>query len=365
MANEGTAYAVYLPEGGRVTLDVSAAGGRVEARWFDPRKRGFRQAARVTEAAAREARCAGRGARMGGARGAGGQGEESVSGARAIEAAGAGAADGILIETPENVDFTFAPAGVGVRALAYIIDLVVRYTPVLVVVMVFSLVGDVTQLERLGAWGTAAAFMLLFFVQWAYFVLFEYFWNGRTPGKRAMGIRVVLDGGYPITFVASAVRNLMRVVDSMPLFYGVGIISAFVSRREKRLGDFAGGTLVVREEPFDIEYLSVIEEHSRPSDSGETTRHVPLSAQEIDLITRFLERRRTLDDATSRAIAEAHRRQHRAARPRRLRRARQRVVGRRVSRSTSRRPWPWPAGTQARAGTSGSTASSSSARPPG
>jgi len=211
--------------------------------------------------------------------------------------------DGVLIETPENVAFTFAPAGIGARALAYLIDLVVRGTPFLVLAIVLSLTDTLLDIIHLGHVGIAISTLAFFGIQWLYYLLFEYFWQGRTPGKRAMGIRVVMDGGYPLTFTAAAVRNLMRLADFLPLLYALGIVSAFVSRRSKRLGDFAAGTLVVREEAFDIKYLAVIEQASAPASETASAR-APLSPQEIDLVTKFIQRQRTFDDVTRYNLAE-------------------------------------------------------------
>jgi uncharacterized membrane protein SpoIIM required for sporulation/uncharacterized RDD family membrane protein YckC len=211
--------------------------------------------------------------------------------------------DGVLIETPENVAFTFTPAGIGARALAYLLDIVVRGTPFLVIVIVLSLTDTLLDIIHLGHVAIAFVTLGFFGIQWLYYLLFEYFWQGRTPGKRALGIRVVMDGGYPLTFVAAAVRNLMRFADFLPVLYAVGIVSTFVSRRSKRLGDFAAGTLVVREEPFDIRYLSVIEEASAPASETASAR-APLSPQEIDLITKFIQRQKSFDDVTRYALAE-------------------------------------------------------------
>ncbi|MCD6405242.1 MAG: stage II sporulation protein M [Planctomycetes bacterium] len=202
--------------------------------------------------------------------------------------------DLILIETPENVRFTFRAAGVGVRALAYLIDLVFRMLPVLAIAIILSLTGGL--LDILGAASIVQALCVIgvFLMQWGYYVLFETLWNGRTPGKRYIGIRVVMDGGYPVTFTASAVRNLVRILDALPGLYAFGVLSSFISRHGKRLGDFAAGTIVVKEEPFDIRYLSVIENASAPSPAT-TAAAVRLSPAEVDLVARYLQRQDNFD----------------------------------------------------------------------
>ena len=104
------------------------------------------------------------------------------------------------------------------------------------------------------AGSASALFTIVFFlVFFGYDVLFEVRSRGRTLGKRWTGLRVVRTGGQPVTFVPSCVRNVMRLVDILPAFYGIGMLSIFVTGRNQRLGDLAAGTLVVRERPGGVE----------------------------------------------------------------------------------------------------------------
>ena len=94
---------------------------------------------------------------------------------------------------------------------------------------------------------------LWFLVFWGYFVLFEALWNGRTPGKRRLGIRAVMDTGHSITFAAAVIRNLSRLVDVQPLpSYFVGLLFVFFHGQNKRLGDIVAGTIVVRDRAQDV-----------------------------------------------------------------------------------------------------------------
>ena len=95
--------------------------------------------------------------------------------------------------------------------------------------------------------GIALVVLLVFAIGWGYFIFFELIWNGQTPGKRAVGIRVLTVRGEPVTLVHSLVRNLLRLIDALPSAYMVGIISILVTSRSQRLGDLAAGTIVVRE----------------------------------------------------------------------------------------------------------------------
>ncbi len=157
------------------------------------------------------------------------------------------------IETPEQVVFSYTVAGIGSRAVAALIDYML--CALLVAAISLGAVSFFGALRIAGSapWVLAILILLVFGVFWGYYVLFEGLWDGQTPGKRRVGLRVVRDGGYSITFGASAVRNIVRVIDLQPgALYGVGMLSAVFSASGKRLGDYAAGTLVVRERAISI-----------------------------------------------------------------------------------------------------------------
>ena len=97
------------------------------------------------------------------------------------------------------------------------------------------------------SWGVGIFLLIVFLLFWGYFALFEAFGNGRTLGKRVAKIRVIHQSGRGINFVEALARNLVRFIDYLPGFYGVGVVAMFMSRRSQRLGDMVAGTLVVRE----------------------------------------------------------------------------------------------------------------------
>jgi uncharacterized RDD family membrane protein YckC len=144
------------------------------------------------------------------------------------------------LETPEGALLPLTPAGFGVRVLAQALDILIRYGIVVVIFIVLSLRGRM---------GTGIALILAFLLEWFYPVYFEVARQGRTPGKKWMGIRVVNDDGTPITFGPSLLRNLLRFVDFLPLFYLTGIIASLCNRQFKRLGDLAAGSMVIYEAP--------------------------------------------------------------------------------------------------------------------
>ncbi len=145
--------------------------------------------------------------------------------------------------TPEKVPFTYRVAGMGSRFLAWLIDVLVMGMLLFAGVWMFAAL----DLGREGL-GTAINFLWAFAVQWGYFLFFEWLWQGQTPGKRIVGLRVIQLRGTAITFVQSAVRNLVRTADSMPIGNLVGFLVAMTNRESRRLGDLAAGTLVIHVE---------------------------------------------------------------------------------------------------------------------
>jgi len=126
----------------------------------------------------------------------------------------------------------------------------------------------------------------MFMVYFGYFIVFEWRWAGRTPGKRLLGIRVVRDGGFPLDFTSAVIRNLVRILEAGFGFYAVSALSTLLSPLNRRLGDMAAGTIVVRDSRFERERLRSWE--TRPAEAHD------LSESERDLIRRYVERRTSL-----------------------------------------------------------------------
>lgn len=160
--------------------------------------------------------------------------------------------DKLTIETPEQTALEFAVAGIGSRFLALAIDTLIQMLVGFVVGLGGSMAIGFTSaaFPRASLWGFAILVLFFFVLYFGYFALFEIIWNGQTPGKRKAGIRVIKDSGRPLTPAESIGRNLMRIVDWLPAFYAVGIVSAIFTRENKRLGDLIAGSLVVRESSF-------------------------------------------------------------------------------------------------------------------
>jgi uncharacterized RDD family membrane protein YckC len=160
-----------------------------------------------------------------------------------------GFADQLNIDTPEQVELEFAVAGIGSRFVAVLLDHLIQVgiLVLLAFVSAFLFGAIANRINIMGKWFIAAFIALDFLVIWGYFTLFEAFWNGQTPGKHAMKLRVIKDSGRQVTFFEALSRNLLRFVDYMPALYLVGVITMLCTKRNQRLGDLAAGTIVVHE----------------------------------------------------------------------------------------------------------------------
>jgi uncharacterized RDD family membrane protein YckC len=163
------------------------------------------------------------------------------------------------IETPENVSYGYDVAGIGSRFIGALIDTFIIFLflgaiDFMLFVVILTAGGErifESGLEADIGWIAGALvglFVLLqFIIFWGYYMVFELVWNGQSPGKRAAKTRVVRMDGDPPGFIDVAVRNLVRIVDFLPTAYGIGLVTMFTNGQARRLGDFAAGTLVVRE----------------------------------------------------------------------------------------------------------------------
>jgi uncharacterized RDD family membrane protein YckC len=195
-------------------------------------------------------------------------------------------ADRVEIVTPEGVDLTLELAGLGSRFTGEIVDSFVKGALIGLLAIVFFAIG--------GGVG-AAVFTAVTFVIWFFYdVLFEVLAGGQTPGKRAVGIRVIRTGGQPIGFGASAVRNLVRIVDGPGTGYIAGVIAIVASKRNQRLGDMAAGTLVARDAraPASAPYAAAPPPAMPPPDNWDVSA---ITSEEIAAVRHYLERRWTLE----------------------------------------------------------------------
>ena len=168
----------------------------------------------------------------------------------------------LIIETPERVPLAFALASIGNRFLAVAIDHFIQYFTIFVVTWTFLSISGIGEaidndggayslLQEMPKWTIALMIIVLFLIFAGYFVFFEWLWNGQTPGKRLLKLRVIREDGRPITLWEAMARNLLRIFDTFPGFvlpvYSIGLITIFMSRRDQRIGDMFSGTVVIRE----------------------------------------------------------------------------------------------------------------------
>jgi uncharacterized RDD family membrane protein YckC len=159
--------------------------------------------------------------------------------------------DILRIDTPENVTFDYEVAGIGSRFLAALVDTVLLVLLQVIVLGTLIFIGlrrqDLFSLDDGPTWILAVLSLIAFVFFWGYYIFFEILWNGQTPGKRWVGLRVIRLDGTPVTTAEVVIRNLVRTIDLLPAAYGVGVISMFVNQNSRRLGDLAAGTVVVHE----------------------------------------------------------------------------------------------------------------------
>jgi len=219
----------------------------------------------------------------------------------------------VSVRTPESIAFYYELAGLGSRFLAVAIDIVIQ--SIVAVVFVLLAMWATPGAQALGKMlhldaSTSAAVVLaiaiigLFLLQVGYFVVFELLWNGQTPGKRLIGIRVVRDGGYPVAFMDSTIRNLIRVVE-FALAYVPSIVSALLSSENKRLGDLAAGTIVVRDRAFEVADPATWMRGDGVAESGPDalTGIDGISEDEFELVDRYASRSHMLDNRSAQETA--------------------------------------------------------------
>ncbi len=206
------------------------------------------------------------------------------------------------ISTPENVDLHLELAGLGNRILAGLIDQTICI--VLIVIMALAAWGAFTLVSMGGMpshiKGIAYGFIIMvlifgsFIVHFGYHMFFEGTWHGQTPGKRIAQIRVIEQNGQPVTWPAVIIRNLVRVIDTG--FILIGVLSIMIDNNERRFGDLAAGTVVVRERASELLATSKDDlalENAKPTEA-ELLDIGRITPQEYEILVSFLKRRQTM-----------------------------------------------------------------------
>ena len=202
--------------------------------------------------------------------------------------------DRISIPTPEGVELELVLAGLGSRLVATLVDFLAKAG----ILLALWIIAGAVDGDSGGGFLVAVIIIGSFLVWSGYDLAFETLASGRTPGKRAAGLRVVRLGGEPVGFMASAVRNLLRLIDMQPgILYAVGAVTILFSRRNQRLGDLAAGTLVVRERRAPLPAPRPPVTDFAVADRYAAWDVSSVTSFELVTVRRFLDRRWQLDPA--------------------------------------------------------------------
>lgn len=195
----------------------------------------------------------------------------------------------LRVRTPEGADLVLPLAGPLPRAAAWLLDMLIRIGLYMLLAFALAFLGDT---------GTGLLLIAVFALEWFYPVLFEAFWHGQTPGKRALGIAVVHANGTPLSFNGSLIRNLLRAADIFPFAYLTGLIAMLCSSRFQRLGDMAADSLVVHVESRDRQALPPL------SAVANIAPDWPLTLADQQTLIAFAERASSLTPGRRRELAQ-------------------------------------------------------------
>ena len=212
------------------------------------------------------------------------------------------------LELPEEIDLQVELANVGSRTLAILFDLSLGG----LVLFIFYALSLLLGRNMVDDWLTkfsantfeAVLILLTFGFQWGYFNFFEWLWNGQTPGKRLLHIRVIKMDGSPVSGVDVLLRNLSRPIDTLGPMALVGLLMIFVSRKAQRLGDLMARTLVIHETKIDWSIFDQLEQTSEPG-ARSVAPIVRLNSAQWELLHRYLNRREELHRDSRARLAQS------------------------------------------------------------
>lgn len=194
------------------------------------------------------------------------------------------------INIPEGISLSLSPAGIVPRTLAWFLDLLIRGAIGLILII------TLVSMDALS--GLGVTLIILFLLEWFYPVWFEVYRRGQTPGKRLLGIYVAHADASPISFGASMIRNLLRVVDFMPFMYGFGLVSMLSSKKFQRLGDLAANTVVLHQAQ------AASFQHEMEASITAKRPPYPLTLEEQQAIVQFSQRVPTLTKERCEELAQ-------------------------------------------------------------
>ncbi len=218
----------------------------------------------------------------------------------------------VKIEAPEKIIFSYKIAETGTRIAAYIIDLIIQILVFIIIVLLILMVGvsfrslfDSNVSSNAQNFSIAFLYIMVFFIQWGYYILFEVIMQGKSPGKMALGIRVIKSNGEPMDFATIVLRNLLRAVDSFPFLHLLGGFISIIDKNSRRLGDIVADTIVVH----DIKLYRKEPDFSTNLSTASTTNDRPvlfkrLTENELFIVRKFLNGKEKLKHEKQHEIAK-------------------------------------------------------------
>lgn len=205
------------------------------------------------------------------------------------------------VQTPENVALEFELAGAGSRGVAVAIDMLIQNLPIIVIVLIMTFISSdasfgMSTIEE-NTFYMVVAIITIFFLQFGYYLCFEYFMKGMTPGKKIVGLKVIMANGEPVSFTACLIRNVIRIADMLPGVYGVGVVTIVLSKRFMRIGDYAANTIVIKDKKAIRDF--------EPMRGGQEQGSLIVSAKEEALLLSYHERKGNLKNPLHSDILEA------------------------------------------------------------
>jgi uncharacterized RDD family membrane protein YckC len=211
------------------------------------------------------------------------------------------------LELPEEIDLQVELANVGSRTLAILIDLALGGLVLFIAYSLWELLAhDVTEdwFTRMSSNVLKTVLILLIFgFQWCYFNLFEWLWNGQTPGKRLLHLRVIKVDGSPVSGIDVLLRNLSRPVDTLGPMGLIGLLMIFVNRKAQRLGDLMARTMVIHETAIDWSIFDQVKAQAGAAPVPANTPGIHLSSAQWELLHRYLNRREQFQDEVRQRLA--------------------------------------------------------------
>ena len=197
--------------------------------------------------------------------------------------------DTIKITTPENIEVEYRLAGLGSRAAASLVDMLIQFAVIGGIALVLALSGFTSSefYQEYEGWIIGITLILIFVITYGYFIVFELTMNGKTPGKKIFHLRTIRNNGQPITAKHSVIRNLFRTIIDL---YGVGVIMMFVTKQHKRIGDFLASTIVIAEDQKEIPAIIELD-----YDRG-TSYKYSITQQEYELLKEYFNRKDSISE---------------------------------------------------------------------